>query len=316
VSSETVCAVVVTFNRKQLLLECLDCLRGQVRPIDAVYIIDNASGDGTPQALLQAGYIQELPPQGISQPWEESFATANLAEARDTTVHYVRMHENTGGSGGFHEGIKRAYRKGYDWVWVMDDDGKPAPQCLARLLEVAKGGFNYVAPNLVDLDGVSHWAQRFSKSRTSVVNFPGGPFNAILLSRDLIRAVGYPMRNFFLWGDELEYTDRIVEAGFPVVTAEHAIHRHRRTSVDYRRCTRGFYIVRNRIYRYRLLKGVATSRKTMLLTIIYHNMRTFVHFARRLNMRQLAACSRGLVRGCIDPLREHQEQCCWWGAQD
>ncbi|MCD6105633.1 MAG: glycosyltransferase, partial [Thermosipho sp. (in: Bacteria)] len=42
---ETVCAVVVTYNRKELLLECLEALRKQTRPLDAIYLIDNASTD-------------------------------------------------------------------------------------------------------------------------------------------------------------------------------------------------------------------------------------------------------------------------------
>ncbi len=40
---ETVCAVVVTYNRKELLIECLNALCKQTRPIDAVYVIDNFS---------------------------------------------------------------------------------------------------------------------------------------------------------------------------------------------------------------------------------------------------------------------------------
>ena len=46
-----VSAVVVTFNRKELLIECLEALRRQTRPLDALYIIDNASTDGTEELL-------------------------------------------------------------------------------------------------------------------------------------------------------------------------------------------------------------------------------------------------------------------------
>ena len=49
-------------------------------------------------------------------------------------VYYIRMHENTGGAGGFHEGVKRTYR-GYDWLWLMDDDVKADEQCLENLLD-------------------------------------------------------------------------------------------------------------------------------------------------------------------------------------
>ena len=54
-SKDTTCAVVVTYNRKELLIECLESLRSQTRPLNAIYIIDNASTDGTPNLLLAEG---------------------------------------------------------------------------------------------------------------------------------------------------------------------------------------------------------------------------------------------------------------------
>ena len=53
--TETVCVVVVTYNRKELLIECLEALSKQTRPLDGIYIIDNASADGTPELLLGKG---------------------------------------------------------------------------------------------------------------------------------------------------------------------------------------------------------------------------------------------------------------------
>ena len=58
---ETVCAVVVTYNRKELLLECLESLRSQSYTLDAIYLIDNASTDKTPESLLNNGFINEIP---------------------------------------------------------------------------------------------------------------------------------------------------------------------------------------------------------------------------------------------------------------
>ena len=51
-----VAAVVVTYNRKELLMECLEALLRQTRPLQAIYIIDNASTDGTPELLHREGY--------------------------------------------------------------------------------------------------------------------------------------------------------------------------------------------------------------------------------------------------------------------
>ncbi len=77
---ETVCAVVVTYNRKNLLLECLEAIRKQTRPVDAIYIIDNASQDGTPEVLKSSGYIPELPPSNFSEIYEVEYQIKNLVD--------------------------------------------------------------------------------------------------------------------------------------------------------------------------------------------------------------------------------------------
>ena len=47
----SVAAVVVTFNRKVLLCECLDALLAQNVAVDRIVLIDNASSDGTEDCL-------------------------------------------------------------------------------------------------------------------------------------------------------------------------------------------------------------------------------------------------------------------------
>ncbi|MER3603731.1 MAG: hypothetical protein C4298_08345, partial [Thermus sp.] len=88
--SERVCAVVVTYNRKELLRECLETLRGQTRKVDHILVVDNASTDGTEEVL----------------------------RAEFPEVEVLRLPENQGSSGGFHEGMKRAYEEGFDWLWL------------------------------------------------------------------------------------------------------------------------------------------------------------------------------------------------------
>ncbi len=104
-----VTAVVVTFDRVELLKEALQALQGQSRPIDHIVVVDNASTDGT-QGFLDA-----------------------LVDA-ENNVEVVRLDRNVGGAGGFAEGMRQAHAAGCDWIWLMDDDAAPAPDSLRILL--------------------------------------------------------------------------------------------------------------------------------------------------------------------------------------
>ncbi len=107
-------AVVVTYNRKDLLVKNLEAVFGQTVLPDAVYVIDNHSSDGTGEHLRSLGYLD------------------------NSRIRYVYKDENTGGAGGFEYGTRIAYEAGYDWIWLMDDDGRPADRyALERLLHFA-----------------------------------------------------------------------------------------------------------------------------------------------------------------------------------
>lgn len=234
--NETVCAVVVTFNRKELLIECLESLKKQTRSLDAVYIIDNASTDGTPELLLENEYIDSFPPQDLLEPYEI------ISKKNELPIHYVRMHENTGGAGGFNEGIKRAYDSGYDWFWLMDDDGFPSSNCLDKLL--TKKQFSIIGPlvmNNENNDELSFQSSIYKNGKTYEVTtvedlyklskdetIPGVTwfFNGSLISKFLVEKIGYPRKEFFLWGDEAEYFLRAKKYGFDAIALLDAHYYH------------------------------------------------------------------------------------------
>src|SRR5688500_13373643 len=97
----TVSAVVLTYNRKALLAECLRALLAQTLPVDRVLVVDNASTDGTEELLRAEGLLER--------------------------VAYLRLERNLGSSGGFNRGVAAAREGGWDWLWIMDDDAEPRP---------------------------------------------------------------------------------------------------------------------------------------------------------------------------------------------
>lgn len=219
-ATETVCAVVVTYNRKDLLIECLDAILKQTRPVQSIYIIDNHSTDGTPQLLLEKGYINELPPDKLTEPWETESHIQNLTDREYIKIHYVRMHENTGSSGGYHEGVKRGYKRGYDWLWLMDDDVEPLPDALESQLRYKHISL-CIHPSKQYKDGeLFNWegfideasgyafqplSEEFRKEKEwTCVNF--GCFEGMLVNRSVIKKIGYPYKNFFaFYGDDTYY---------------------------------------------------------------------------------------------------------------
>jgi len=130
-----VAAVVVTYNRHELLLQCLDALSRQTQPLSAVFLVDNASTDGTSCVLRDHGYIAELPPESVGQPYEIVQESTPQQKQAFADFYYVRMPDNGGGAAGFCEGMQRAMAHGYDWIWLLDDDGKPHADALANLLD-------------------------------------------------------------------------------------------------------------------------------------------------------------------------------------
>ncbi|GAA6756682.1 hypothetical protein Thermus77420_21580 [Thermus thalpophilus] len=129
---DRVCAVIVTHNRKELLRECLRAVLAQTRPVDHILVVDNASTDGT----------------------------ADMLREEFSQVEVLRLPENQGGAGGFHEGMKRAYELGYEWMWLMDDDALPSRTALEELLLFSEEA-DVVAPGLVNRAGVVYGAGNY-----------------------------------------------------------------------------------------------------------------------------------------------------------
>jgi rhamnopyranosyl-N-acetylglucosaminyl-diphospho-decaprenol beta-1,3/1,4-galactofuranosyltransferase len=205
-----VVAVVVTFNRLGLLQRLVRRLR-EVGGLTEVVVVDNASTDGTGE-------------------W--------LEEQDDLVVR--RLTRNSGGAGGFHEGLRLAVERGADLVWLMDDDGLPDHDCLAVL--VAQPDLDFWGPVVVDQDdpgrlvfpirlpGGTRVVHRIADveraARDGLIRDVVIPFNGVLVTRDLVERIGYPREEFFIWGDDHEYRLRAERAGARIATVTAAAVRH------------------------------------------------------------------------------------------
>jgi rhamnopyranosyl-N-acetylglucosaminyl-diphospho-decaprenol beta-1,3/1,4-galactofuranosyltransferase len=204
-----VAAVVVTWNRADLLERILRAVDAQTHRPDVVVVVDNASTDETP-ALL-----------------------ARLAGELRVRLDVLRLDRNTGGAGGFHRGLERALGTDAELFWLMDDDGLPPPDCLASLLP-ALAEHDFVGPAVVAegdpsrlcfpirIPGSARVVHRLDDveraARDGVLPEVVIPFNGVLLTRDLVERIGTPREEFFIWGDDVEYLWRAKRAGGRVAT--------------------------------------------------------------------------------------------------
>jgi GT2 family glycosyltransferase len=205
---DMVWAIVVTHNRKELLRECLAALAGQKRPPDRILVVDNASSDGT-RAMVESEYSE---------------------------VDVLALVRNEGGAGGFHEGMKRAHADGAEWLWLMDDDTIPAPEALAELL-AARARLEPTQPTLlasrvVWRDGRMHPMNAPGPERRQLERVIDGAerglmplrfatFVSLLVHRGAVDRHGLPLKHFFMWSDDIEYTGRVLQrdAGYLVPTS-------------------------------------------------------------------------------------------------
>lgn len=200
-----IAAVVVTYNRRELLLQCLSHLRAQQGAACDVLVVDNAGTDGTEAAVAALG---------------------------DAHILYCSTGRNIGGAGGFNYGMRRAAGAGYDCFWLMDDDTLPEPDALAELLAADRrlgGGYGFLSGVALWKDGrecrmnrpkaCKRFFEHIELLGDGLLQIEQATFVSFFVRRETVEKVGLPIRDYFIWGDDIEYTRRIaVRYGLPSYT--------------------------------------------------------------------------------------------------
>ncbi|HEX7322837.1 MAG TPA: glycosyltransferase family 2 protein, partial [Mycobacterium sp.] len=220
VDAATVYAVVVTHRRRDQLAKSLDALVSQTRVPDHLIVVDN----------------------------DFDSAVRELVVGQPVPSTYLGSRRNLGGAGGFALGMLYAMAAGADWLWLADDDGRPADSgVLARLLScTARHGLAVVSPMVCDIDDPSRlafplrrglvWRRRVDELRSGSAGsdsadqdlLPGiaSLFNGALFTAWALESVGVPDLRLFVRGDEVELHRRLVRSGLAFGTCLTASYLH------------------------------------------------------------------------------------------
>ena len=244
-TDNNIAAVVVTYNRKELLRQCIQKLLSQKEISCDVFVIDNASTDGTAEMV------------------KEEFDCPQ--------VIYRNTGSNLGGAGGFQFGVKKAVEAEYEYVWIMDDDTFVEENALQAFMDTDKD----LKGNWGFLSSVAYWTDgnicRMNIQKRNIFKHIGKKeyamkyapikmcsFVSLLVKTKVIKEVGLPIGEYFIWTDDYEFTGRISKKYPCYVVPEsrvvHAMKRH--TRVDFAtdstdRMERYHYIYRNDVHCYR-----------------------------------------------------------------
>ena len=259
-----IAAVVVTYNRKEYLLNNISHLLNQENNNLDIIIIDNASTDGTKDAI-------------------EEFIINNQ-------VIYVNTGMNLGGAGGFNYGIKFAYELNYDYIWIMDDDTYPYADALNELL-IADSNINdqygFLASVVLWKDGslckmnlpkFKHFNKNNNPKFKQIIQTS---FVSMFIPRNTIKNYGLPIKEFFIWGDDVEYSRRIGLNTPSYLILDSKVFHATKSNVgsnivyDDERLDRYKYAYRNEVYiaKHESLKRIIYQ----IFKVIYHILKIIVY---------------------------------------
>jgi len=195
-----IAVVIVTFNRCNELVKTISAIQNQGIIENDIIVINNNSTDNT----------------------------KNILDSNYKNIQSIHLNENIASAGGFSKGMQTAYEKGYDWVWLFNDDSRPVEGSLKSmlahlnsdkiqigLLKIANKDENNKAVLLywngvrkpVSVDVSNEIVQ------TDLITFDG-----CIISKKTIEKIGYCDPLYFMGTYEFDYCLKAKDAGIGVYT--------------------------------------------------------------------------------------------------
>lgn len=260
--------VIVTYNRLELLRECLSQCFLQSVPFKEILVVDNNSSDGTGEYL-----------EGLS--------------AANKNLTILCLPENTGGAGGFFEGL-RSVDKNTDYILLLDDDAVIDKDYIKNIEPYITEGIQAYSGTVYAGDGSGPRQRHKLVNRTFLLTKPAGSilyeksffdydissFCGLLLSAKLVCEAGLPIREYYIWNDDIEYSLRIrTKTVFRNVNAAFLVHKTTGRICAHRYSWKSYYGGRN---------AWDTCLRYSAHPVLYHMLRIGFHLGGILYHKLLA----------------------------
>lgn len=195
-----IAVLVVTYNRLEKLKKCLLSYSNQTLKPKMIYIVDNCSTDGTKEFLYS---------------WK------NKSDVFVKKV--ITLEKNCGGSGGFYEGMKAVMNEEFEWLWISDDDAYPESNAFQELNKYKDSDYSVICSSVITDEGIDFSHRKVLKNDK---NYFGNPvssdyyklesfdisifsFVGTSLRKEVINKCGLPIKDYFIWFDDTEYSMRV-----------------------------------------------------------------------------------------------------------
>ncbi|HGQ2797660.1 TPA: glycosyltransferase family 2 protein [Streptococcus pneumoniae] len=286
----SVCALVVTYNRSKYLQKALEGILNQQQEISGILIYNNNATDNTEEILMKFGYVDSK-----GDKIKENYLYSTEKDGKH--FYYYHNDENLGGAGGFANGIRLISELDYDYVWIMDDDVYPEPNCLSEIMKqmsvqnVQVGIPNRTDENFDDRaiigfdfdDYHKFWTEMrktvtygpFDEEAIKVVDMP---FEGPVVEMALLRKVGIPDSGFFIEYDDSDFAQRLQQYSDIIFATKAQLHRQLAVKVDPSEVKkvepynwRNYYKIRNNIiFDKRYGKNWKVRQLSPLILIAHH----------------------------------------------
>ena len=281
-SNPQVACIVLNWNGWQDTIECLDALKECTYSRVSVVVVDNGSTNDS-VARIRAAHPD---------------------------IQLLESRENLGFAGGNNIGIRYALGRDAEYLWLLNNDTKPAPDALSALVAKAMTdeGIGAVASICYYADApstVEAWAGArpnlwIGYSRNSTVPRRDDWFRSLngaslLIARTAIEDAGLLDEGFFLYWEDTEFCLRLRKKGWRLAAAPDSRVLHKVNA-----STGGNRLV---LDRYQTASGLRIlglhSSAPRLASLLFLTVR----FARRLLQLQFARC-RSVWAG----VRDHHDE--------